>query len=125
MATGVVATALGASLATTTACANDGCDTVKGKYRMELTLSAGQCERSLEAIIDTEAQSDTNGCTQKEKKTADTDTCKDEVNSTCTDGSSQLTVMNCKDDGASCSGTVQVTYPDGSGCIYDVTARRL
>lgn len=124
MAIGVVV--MGVGLVAATGCAQDGCETVKGKYRMELTLSAGDgCREALETIIDTEATEDENGCAQKRKETEGGDTCKEEVTSTCPDGSKSVQVMSCKDDGATCSGTVQISFADGSGCIYDVSAVRL
>lgn len=110
----------------TGACAQDGCDTVKGKYRFQYTLSAGQCVRTLEAIVDigTASSSDPE-CTARETTTEDSSSCRVDRTESCNDGRSMTGVINCEDDGAKCGGTISVSQASGATCIYDISATRL
>lgn len=114
-------------VASTGGCAEDGCETVKGKYRAVYTLSAGPCAKSLEAVLDVGGGSSSAdpGCTQAETKTEGTSTCRVEQKETCEDGRSSSGVFECEDDGATCGATFSITSAAGTTCIYDVTMTRL
>lgn len=109
----------------TIACATDGCETVRGRYRINAVLSAGQgCTERIESITDTEASTNASGCTVRTKRTAGTSSCKIEMSGTCSDGT-YVDVMNCEDDGETCSGAIQVALEGGLSCIYDYSATRM
>ena len=113
-------------LLASTGCAEDGCDTIKGKYRAKYTLSSGPCAARKEMIVDLEGTSlgTEEGCTITQTKTAGTNTCKLDVRMTCKDGGS-TGVISCEGDGETCGVTTSFTAANGDSCIYDGTLTRL
>lgn len=118
----LAATAVASS---TTACAVDGCQEVRGSYRLVAVLSSGAgCRERFESITQIDSSTNDSGCTVRTKKTEESSSCKLEMQITCADFTG-VDVMRCEDDGEKCGGVVELNIPDGPTCIYDYSATRM